>query len=145
MSLGNLTMIYLSENMKWKLWQYGTDILETLKLWKFGTLRTRTKETNENQGTDKPINFSSKGIPNNTPQHTDSHACTRTPSWGTRANLGDSLRLFVILCRCSSFPAYVFLIFQLVDLPINTFVWQSKAGGNRETTLKDFKEKWMSQ
>ena len=32
--------------------------------------------------------FSSKRIPT-TPQHTDSHPCTRLPTWGTRGSLGE--------------------------------------------------------
>ena len=65
---------------------------------KFGTLKPRNFETKQprNFETKKPkpsnqeaVFFSSKGIPS-TPRHTDSHPCTRPPSWGTRGSLGDT-------------------------------------------------------
>ena len=52
----------------------------------------------------KNMNFyiSSKGIPS-TPQHTDSHPCTRPPSWGTRESLGPWLE-FVGLAFATRAP-----------------------------------------
>ena len=54
--------------------------------------KTRKQETETKKPTIKqPINqetFPNKGIPG-TAQHTDSHPCTRTRSWGTRGSLGD--------------------------------------------------------
>ena len=66
-----------------KLWNQ-----ETKNLWNQETKKQETKKptakkprnnTPRNQETKKPINFSSKGIPS-TPQHTDSHPCTRPGS-----------------------------------------------------------------
>ena len=56
--------------------------------WKFGKSLKPTNQEAMKLKTNKPRNFSSKGSPS-TPQLTDSHPCTRPPSWGTRGNMGD--------------------------------------------------------
>ena len=57
-----------------EIWWYVTDLF-----WKHK--RLTKKPIIENQETKKPFLFTSKRIPS-TPQHTDSHPCTRPPSWG---------------------------------------------------------------
>ena len=69
---------YLPEAMKWQFSNTGL-----LNLWNFDTQKLRNQETSKPRNyktleTKKPGHFSSKGIPT-TPQHTDSHPCTRPP------------------------------------------------------------------
>ena len=85
---------YLPEDMKWKIgdlgWISSDHIKWFSKLWKFETLELWNQETLKprNQETKRPRNQETKNPP--THQHTDSHPCTRPPSWATWGNLGDT-------------------------------------------------------
>ena len=64
-----------------------------VQLWNCETKQPRNKKTRNETPRPPPKqqkNTKQRNLPPTPPQHTDSHPCTRPPSWVTRGNMGDT-------------------------------------------------------